>query len=499
MPKGAVEHGEYKKVVELVDGGGCVVQLPYDLTVGFARLVSRVSGSLGRLPLKRWCVESVYRRNTVGGQPRTVLECDFDIVTPNLGHMCPDAEVFKVVFELLEFSASKYTPPSTHFEIRLNHCSILDVILDTAKIPTESRLRKGVYDILEQLDKPMNWAQIRGLILGAGVGEGCLGVLEKFYRMGGTFEDAVGKVESLVDAKYQPAVKDIVAQLRLLTTHLHHLGIRNRVLFIPLLSYNTAHYKSGLIFQVCIARKKRVDVVAAGGRYDSLLTHFRYPFGPMKKLHAVGVHLALSKVVSAVVSEQAEMLRHSTGKHSDAGGLASHNPLFRRADVLVASFGGDVNTFSERLGVVSLLWSAGIAADVEYGEVVGMQEVIQRAEAEGYVVVVLIKHHSNKSGVVKVRNLEKKTEVEVGRGEVVAVVAEQLGTVGEGHVKSGEDVKVIGGLEEGVRSGGGEMAVVQAPWWKRGKVKHKDKLVVLEKGMTENSLHSGSDLICFDL
>ncbi|KAJ3150466.1 hypothetical protein HDU86_006639 [Geranomyces michiganensis] len=610
-----------RKVVELVDSTGCIVHLPYDLTAPFARLISRVSQNLGILPLKRYSIDHVYRCNAVGGQPKTILECDFDIVTSNLGNMCPDAEVIKVVFEMLEFSATKYSNVSD-FEIRVNDSALLDCVLDAAGVSTDPAIRVRVCNILEQLQKPMTWNQVRGHLVtapqpdqdraaaaggfGAGLSSESASILEKFHQMEGELKSAIKAFESSLGSGPPPTptrtsrlapsqslsshgkvVKDILMQLRLLGSHLWCLGIKNRVVFAPLLSYNSSHYRGGLMFQIAVPGKKKLDVMAAGGRYDHLLTKFRYPFGPNKKLHAVGVHFALSKAISAIVAEQVANLRSTSAKRervlhgksedmmSAAGSLPTPLPaagkyhpfgtasslahLPRRADVLVVSFGKQGGALEERMTVISDLWSANISADMVYHDVESPQDVLASAEAQGYRLCVLVKQHrtladaqngngSNmalsahltpasgmsgadvKSGLVKIKNLATRFEAEVSRSDLIQHVLSEI--AGHGHHHSshhhqphrqsstgdqsvtsagvggssaashqysdpaGGDVGIrAGGISGGgggaADSGGGgpgagysidpdKMVLLQSPW-KKGKIKHKERLMTMER------------------
>ncbi|KAI8909361.1 kinase-like domain-containing protein [Powellomyces hirtus] len=600
-----------KKVVELVDSTGCIVHLPYDLTAPFARLISRVSQNVGILPLKRYSIDPVYRCNAVGGQPRTILECDFDIVTSNLGNMCPDAEVIKVVFEMLEFSATKYSNVSD-FEIRVNHNILLDKVLDCCNIPSDPAIRTRVCHVLEQLKKPMTWSQVRGHLLaaaqpdqaagvagfGAGISADSVTLLEKFHHAEGELHTAVKGIEALIGGHANKAstaaskpsnlqISEVLAQLRLLASHLRHLGIRNRFVLVPLLAYNASHYRGGIMFQIAVAGKKKLDVMAAGGRYDHLLTRFRYPFGPNKKLHAVGVHFALSKAISAIVAEHAAHLRShskntratnssnedlpatpssaSSTKYPPFGATATaHVP--RRADVLVVSFGKQGGAFEERMTVISDLWNAGISADMVYHDVESPQDVMQMAEAHGYRLCILVKQQRAllsdtamsiiktpsgkpgaasvtsstssqaqpqqdvKSGLIKVKNLTTRFETEVSRSDLVSHVHSEIasGSLHHNHynhyshhhqqqlphgsrphrqLSTGDqsqsasasatssssyafskdsDVVESGGHDQAGGGGGtavidpDRMVVLQAPW-KKGKIKHKDKLITIEK------------------
>jgi translation initiation factor 2-alpha kinase 4 len=59
--------------VDVLDKSGIVVQLPYDLTFPFARFISRLKFGTG--VLKRHTLGQVFRSNSAGGQPRSILVC----------------------------------------------------------------------------------------------------------------------------------------------------------------------------------------------------------------------------------------------------------------------------------------------------------------------------------------------------------------------------------------------------------------------------------------
>lgn len=114
-----------KNSVHLLDETGLLLQLPYDLTVPFARYI--IHKKINNL--KRYTVGKVYRyhnlslrihcrhylntlnrsfllecficrKNTLGGQPREIHECDFDIVGPKHNKFVYCAEILKIVSEV---------------------------------------------------------------------------------------------------------------------------------------------------------------------------------------------------------------------------------------------------------------------------------------------------------------------------------------------------------------------------------------------------------------
>ncbi|QQP56299.1 Eukaryotic translation initiation factor 2 alpha kinase 4 [Caligus rogercresseyi] len=100
MPKG--KRGIYDpsrdNLVEVMTRNGGVVSLPHDLRIHFARYLAKSNIH----SLKRYCISPVYREEAVfGTTPKELIECAFDIASPEPGSYVADAEVILVVDELI--------------------------------------------------------------------------------------------------------------------------------------------------------------------------------------------------------------------------------------------------------------------------------------------------------------------------------------------------------------------------------------------------------------
>ena len=54
--------------------------------------------------------------------------------------------------------------------------------------------------------------------------------------------------------------------------------------------------------QVIVDPKRKFEVIATGGRYDSLIASFRTPVASPQPIHAVGVNIAIEKLIAAVLT-----------------------------------------------------------------------------------------------------------------------------------------------------------------------------------------------------
>ncbi|KAF9293703.1 hypothetical protein BGZ74_011586 [Mortierella antarctica] len=549
-------HDSDKKSVALMDSTGGLVQLPYDLTMPFARYISRNNIT----QLRRFCFGRVYRENMVGGQPMIVHEVDFDIVHNTQNLMVPDAELIKVVDELLEEFPPFKATNGVFFLV--NHTMIVEAIFDSCRIPSE--IRPGVYTILGQLGRNQyqHMSQVRNQLMTVyHLPRSVLDELELFDRRG-DLETVAKVLEELITAEpMKTKLKDALSELRLLIMYCKNLGVRHKIIFNPLLMYNNQYYKGGMMFQA-VHDAKRKDILAGGGRYDSLIQQFRHPVigGPHRKVYAVGVNIAMQKIIMAISQYQSEHFRMFVANKSrgpNNGNGQSNNDeeksfglwAPKRCDVYVASFGKVL--LQERLELVRELWAHGIKADymLEDGTDLTPEMLVTTCKHQGINWIVILKNknqqdqhqRSNRDmGMVKVKNVLRKTEDEILRSELCillkAEIAEQnrldlqmAMTAGAGHIGGAKARKFVdsssghhhhhhqeaaagsAGTRHDHHGGSGESAQVHTDFnvnvisSGRNRLKHKQKTMLIDKainnlvGVTKNLISATVPVLAVDL
>ncbi|KAI8975061.1 hypothetical protein BDF20DRAFT_988622 [Mycotypha africana] len=444
IPKNDLYHLNWKNPVYLMDAQGSLSQLPYDQTVPFARFISRQKG----FPeMKRFTFDKVYRENPSGGQPEAILTADFDIVHKKTSPMVPDAEVLKVVEEVLED-----LPPYKKggFCFMVNHTGITDMILDNCRVPPD--IRKGVLVILSSLGGSTSFSGVRNLLkLKYHLQRSVLDELSMFNIQGEL--DTIGKkVESLLPNNYKSKFRDYVNELRTLTTVSKFMGVRHKIIFNPLLVYNNHFYKNGIIFLTVIDTidSKRKDILAIGGRYDFLIQHFSHPNATAnRKLQAVGVNIAVQKLIRHLdiyQSEQVKYLMKARNEKMRSFGLWAP----KKCDVYVASFGKVL--LQERLEIVRELWNHGIRAEYQYddGDNLTPEEVVSQCKKASINWIVIVKHRnsenkSTESTTVKVKDVLRRTETEVSKADLCmwlsSEISEQMRVDSVAKVKNKHDIK----------------------------------------------------------
>lgn len=147
--------GHYgSNAVQVLDGGGTVLQLPYDLTLPHARAIAKHDPPVQR----SFAFGRVFRDRESGGQPLTFGEVDFDIVSNDtLDLALKEAEVIKVLDEIV---GSFPSLTATQMCFHLNHSDLLGLIFDFCRI--EPQIRQAVADALSKLNvQSYTWQKIR--------------------------------------------------------------------------------------------------------------------------------------------------------------------------------------------------------------------------------------------------------------------------------------------------------------------------------------------------
>lgn len=151
-----------------------------------------------------------------------------------------------------------------------------------------------------------------------------------------------------------PALQSALDDLLDIARHLSSLDLHYKAVIRPLLLVNPhlhASEQGAPIFQTCFQSRK-LQTVAQGGRYDTLVSSLASPDRPCRT-HSVGVSIALAHLISLVANPSSDI--HTPPLHKEI-----HSS--RRCDVYIVSFVAGAE--SERLRLAALLWKNGIKADL---------------------------------------------------------------------------------------------------------------------------------------
>ncbi|KAI8633188.1 serine/threonine-protein kinase gcn2 [Xylariaceae sp. FL1651] len=378
-----------ESIVQLLDQNGTVVQLPFDLMLGNARLLAKQPNPS---EIRRsFTFGHVYRDRKSGGQPVMINEVDFDIVSADtLDLALKEAEVIKVLDEIIESF-----PSTSSMCFHLSHSDLLQLIFDYCNVDlgarqstAESLTKLNVHSITFQKIR----AELRSPLIG--ISATSIEDLRRFdFR--DTPTKAFAKLKTLFEGNpLYERLHSTIAHLKGVIEYTKRFGVRTKIYINPLSSIKANFFSGGILFQ-CLYDKKFKDVFAAGGRYDSLIRAHRPKIGIQGEgPHAVGFSLAWEKLARLPKSGGKAFLKKPEDDHQ---GVFST----KRCDVLVASF--DAHTLrTAGIEIMSTLWSHDISAELARDSR-SPEELTSRNRDESYSWIIIIKQDT-----LKIRTMDRK-------------------------------------------------------------------------------------------
>merc|ERR1739838_958805 len=149
-----------------------------------------------------------------------------------------------------------------------------------------------------------------------------------------------------------------------------------------------------------------VGSVAGGGRYDGLVGMFD-PKG--RSVPCVGVSIGIERLFSIMEAN-----------------LAKKNVKARTVDTQVFVISAQKNLAEERMKVVQELWSGDVRTEHSYKKNPKMLNQLQYCEDNGIPLAVVLGESEIAGGVVKLRDITTRAEVEVKREEMVEAIRSRL-------------------------------------------------------------------------
>lgn len=250
-----------KEIYTLSDQGKRELALRYDLTVPLARFVS-MNPNL-KLPFKRYQVGQVFRDGPLKpGRFREFTQCDADVVGSN--NLFLDAE-------LLALASDVFSELNFDVTIKVNSRKVLDAL-----IPVDDK--NSFILSLDKLEKIGNKG-VKLELLSKGFDEK-------------TIDFVLNKI-SLDYNSLKLELKESMSEIDEVLNYCRLLGVKG-VVFTPSLARGLSYY-TGTIFEVFLNKSKITSSIAAGGRYDNMISDFAG-----KDFPAVGISFGLDALMSAL-------------------------------------------------------------------------------------------------------------------------------------------------------------------------------------------------------
>ncbi|XP_040827451.1 histidine--tRNA ligase, cytoplasmic isoform X6 [Ochotona curzoniae] len=321
---------------------------------------------------------------------------DFDIAG-QFDPMIPDAECLKIMCEILS------SLQIGDFLVKVNDRRILDGMFAVCGVP-DAKFRT-ICSSVDKLDK-VPWEEVKNEMVGEkGLAPEVADRIGDYVQQHG----GVSLVEQLLQdpklSQNKQAVEGLT-DLKLLFEYLTLFGINDKISFDLSLARGLDYY-TGVIYEAVLLQTPAqageeplgVGSVAAGGRYDGLVGMFD-PKG--RKVPCVGLSIGVERIFS-IVEQRLEALEEKVRT--------------TETQVLVAS--AQKKLLEERLKLVSELWDAGIKAELLYKKNPKLLNQLQYCEEAGIPLVAIIGEQELKDGVIKLRSVASREEVDVRREDLV--------------------------------------------------------------------------------
>lgn len=378
-------------VAQFLDQNGTVLQLPFDLTLGYARMVAKHPVGVART----FQFGTIFRDKKDTGQPQMFGEVDFDIVTSDtLDLALKEAEVLKVLDEIVLAFPSLSTGQMC---FHIGHSDLLRLIFEHCGI--EPACRRAAADVLSKLHIHNNtWQKVRLELRSPAVGVSATSVDElQHFDFRDSPNKAFARLKTLFEGTdmYQRA-SSTVAHIKEVFEYAKRFGITTKVYVNPLNSLKESFYVGGIMFS-CLYDKKVRDVFAAGGRYDHLVKDQRPKIGGQPgERHAVGFSLAWERLAKVPKPSS-----RSAGKKQEDGFPG------QRCDALVASFDPALLR-STGIDVLRMLWTHDVSAELAR-DARSPEDLQSKHRDENYSWIIVIKQDS----MLKIKTMSRSDVTDV--------------------------------------------------------------------------------------
>jgi histidyl-tRNA synthetase len=321
------------------------------------------------------------------GRFREFFQCDFDIAGGNYGLMIPDAEVIKIVAEILS------QLPIGNFNIKINHRVLLDSIVEISGISNDKY--RAVCSSIDKLDKEP-WDKVKEELVGVkGVTEEQAEKLKTFVVLKDKPKILLDKLMTMKDLTENEKGKKALDEMAILIEYLQILEVEKYCTFDLSLARGLDYY-TGLIYETVLTDTDEVGSISGGGRFDNLIGMFSG-----KQIPAVGVSIGIERIFNILEKHY---------KNDDT--LRS-----TFTDVLVCAAGK--NLTKERFKIVNELWDSGINAEILYNENPRMDKQLDYGLKNKIPFLVFIGENELKENKIKIKCLANSQEMVIEREKMV--------------------------------------------------------------------------------
>ena len=356
------------EIYKLTDQGERNLGLRYDLTVPFCKVVG-LNKSL-TLPFRRYEIGKVFRNGPVKlGRTREFYQCDVDVV--GIDNRFVEAEQILMAI-------NTYKDLGIDIIVKYNNRKLMSGLIVLAGI--ENDKVDSVIGIIDKKEKVSHEELVKMLEDIDISNDSIKKLLDLFNKDLHDYQELVDKNE-LIKEGYQ--------ELQEINLYLEELGIKDRCQFTATLARGLSIY-TGIVFEFYDQEMRLNCAIGGGGRYNKIITNFmdngmEYP--------AVGLSFGLEPIY-VILKE-----------------IQNDNSLI---DVYMVP----LDTNIEVLKLATKLRSKNVKVLIEMNKK-KIGKCFEYAEREKIKYVMIIGENEIKSGIFKIKDMNKKEEYSLGFEEII--------------------------------------------------------------------------------
>ncbi|MEM7826155.1 MAG: histidine--tRNA ligase [Candidatus Aenigmatarchaeota archaeon] len=359
--------------------------LRFDLTVPLARFVAN-NPQLPK-PFKRYAIAPVWRyEEPQAGRLRQFYQADIDICGSE--SMEADVECLACALDCLK---------ALGFEdvvVRINNRKILDAFVEIVKekIPEEVKIEFGSLEVFRAIDKlsKIGVENVKEELRKIGLQEKQIEKLLEMISLKGEFEEILEKSEALLSKSKKG--KEGLEELKKIFEISKFYGIEKKLVLDFSLARGLDYY-TGPIFEIEVKGGK-IGSIAGGGRYDNLIELYGGRPTP-----ATGISLGIERIMEL---KKKEMKLPKT-----------------RVKVFVANV--DESMKRKAIEIAKEFRKKGIPTQIDLmGR--NLKKQLEYADSVGIPFVVIVGKKEVEKGKLKLRDMVKKVEMEMGIEEIIKTV-----------------------------------------------------------------------------
>ena len=359
-----------KEIYKLKDQGDRKLGLRYDLTVPFAKLIALNKNEI-KMPFKRYEINKVFRDGPVRvGRDREFTQCDVDVVGI-------DGELIEA--ELLTIFIKAFKELNINIIIKYNSRKLMTGLILESGIKEE--LLQSITTAIDKKDK-LDEKEFIDYLYTFGLEKENVDKLYKYFDM--SLEDLNKEFSNTSNNN----IKDGLEEINNLSNILNELGYKNICNFTSSLARGQNYY-TGNVFEVYEKNGKIKGSIAAGGRYDNMITNFiddgnLYP--------AVGISFGLSSIY--------ELLKERV--------IGDNNLDFYIIPI---------NTEIESLKLANKLRNLGFKVDIEMQKK-KLKKSLDYANKEKIKYVIILGEDEIKNNKIIIKDMLAKNNIEIKLEEI---------------------------------------------------------------------------------